>query len=68
MAVSEKIKTINNINETKQSKSKYNLDRQTTKILALPSINVDKYNFLTGEDIMPEKNFLEKVTIIKRFE
>ena len=53
MAVSEKIKTINN--KIKRSKAQYNLDRQAAKILALSSGNVSKNEFLTGEDVLPER-------------
>ena len=40
MSISEKIKTINN--KIKQSKAQYNLDRQTAKISALSSGNVNE--------------------------
>ena len=54
MTVSEKIKTINN--KIEQQKAQYDLYRQTAKILALSSVNVAKHEFLTGEDILPEKD------------
>ena len=66
MSVSDKIKTINN--EIEQNKAQYNLDRQTAKISALSSGNVSKYDVLTGKDILPEKNLLEKAASLKRFE
>ena len=66
MTVSEKIKTINN--KIEQNKTQYNLDRQTAKSLALSSENVDKYEFLKGENILPEKQLLEKAAKMKRFE
>ena len=56
MGVSEKIKTINN--KSKQNKAQYNLDRQTAKISALSAGNVSKYEFLTGKDVLPEKDLL----------
>ena len=37
-------------------------------IAALSSGNLDKYERLTGEDILPEKGLLEKAATIKRFE
>ena len=43
MALSEKVKTINN--KIELNKAQYNLDRETAKISALSSGNVDKYNF-----------------------
>ena len=65
MGVSEKIKTINN--KSKQNKAQYNLDRQTAKISALSAGNVSKYEFLTGKDVLPEKDLLQKVPTTKRF-
>ena len=57
---------------TKSSKTKlntqYSLDRKNAKISALSSGNVNKYEFLTGEDLLPEKDLLKKVAAIKRFE
>ena len=64
MTFSEKIKTINNIID--QNRAQYDWDRQTAKILALSSGNVGKYEFLTGEDVLPEKQLLEKAATIKR--
>ena len=48
MSISEKIKTTNN--QIKQNKAQYDSDRQTTKIWALSSGNVNKDEFLTGKD------------------
>ena len=61
MTVSEKIKTIDN-------KSQYNLDRQTAKTSALPQENVEKYEVLTGESVLPEKRLIEKAPTVKIFE
>ena len=66
MSISEKIKTINN--KIEKSKAQYNLDRETAKISALLSGNVNKYQFLTGKDILPEKDLLERATALKKFE
>ena len=66
MTDSEKIKTINK--KIEQNKAQYDLDRQTAKISALSSGNVSKYEFLTSEDVLPEKKLLEKAARIKRFE
>ena len=49
MTVSEKIKTIDCT--TEQSKSRYDLDRQTTKIFALSWKNVSKYAFFMGKNV-----------------
>ena len=66
MSNSEKIKAINN--KIEQRKAQYNLDRQTTKLFALSSVNISKQEFLTGKDVLPEKELLEKPAAIKRFE
>ena len=52
MTVIEKIKTINN-----KTRAQYNLDGQTAKILVLLSRNVANYEFLIGENILPEKDY-----------
>ena len=56
MSISEKIKAINN--KIEQNKTQYNLGRQTSKISSLSGGNVGKYEFLTGKDVLPEKNLL----------
>ena len=66
MTVSEKIKTIDN--KIDQHKAQYNLDWQTAMISVLSSGNIGKYEFLTGKDVLPEKDLLEKAATIKRFE
>ena len=50
-----------------QSKAQYNLDRQTAKISALSSVNVSKYEFLTGKSVSFKKDLLEKAAVIERF-
>ena len=54
MSISEKIKAIDN--KIEQNETQYNLDKQTAKISALSSGNVTKYEFLTGKDILLEKD------------
>ena len=66
MSISEKTKSINN--KIKQNKAQYDLDRQTGKIAALSSGNVSKYEFMTGKDVLPEKDLLEKGATMKRFD
>ena len=66
MNICEKIKTINN--KIEQNKAQYNLDRQTAKLSALSSGNISKIELLTSKDVLPEKNLLEKVATMKRFE
>ena len=67
MTLSKKIKAVNN--KIQQNKAQYNLDRQTAKSSALSSGNVNKYEFLIGKDVLPEKDLLpEKPATIKRFQ
>ena len=66
MSACKKIKTIDN--KIEQNKAQYNLDRQTVMVSALSSGNVGKYEFSAGQDILPEKELLEKTGTIKRFE
>ena len=66
MSISKKFKAINN--KIKQNKAQYNLDTQTAKISALSSGNLSKYKFLTGKDVLPEQDLLEKTAALKRFE
>ena len=63
MIFSEKIN-----NKIEQNKTQYDLDMQASKVLALSSGNVGKYDFLTGKDVLPQKGLLEKRFAIKRFE
>ena len=51
-----------------QHKAQYYLDRQTTKSSALSSGNISKYEFLTSQNALYEKDLLEKAAAIKRFE
>ena len=44
------------------------LDRQTAKIYALSSGNASKYHFLTGKDVLPGKDLVEKTVELERFE
>ena len=66
MNISEKIKAINE--KIEQNKAQYNLDGQTAKISALSTGKACKYEFLTGKDVSPEKDFLGKAATMERFE
>ena len=57
MSISDKIKTFDN--KSKQNKAQCNLDWETANISALSSENVSKYDFLTGYDVLPEKDLTE---------
>ena len=43
-----------------QNKAKYDLDTQTARMLASSSGNLEKYQFLTGKNVLLEKDQLEK--------
>ena len=58
MTVSKKIKIIDN--KMEQNKAKYDLLTQTARILASSSGNLEKYQFLTGKNVLLEKDQLEK--------
>ena len=49
MTVSDQIKILNR--KIKQNEAQYDLDREAAKISALSSNNLDKYEYLTGEDL-----------------
>ena len=49
MTVTDQIKILDG--EIKQNEAKYDLDREATKISAFSSNNLDKYEYLTGEDL-----------------
>ena len=51
----------------KQSIIKLSNTKQTAKISALSSRNVSKYEFLTSENILLEKELLENASTIKTF-
>ena len=58
MTVSEKIKIIDN--KMEQNKAQYDLDTQIARNLAWSSGNLEKYQFLTGKNVLLEKDQLEK--------
>ena len=43
-----------------QNEAQYYLDRKATKIFALSSNNLDKYDYLTGEDLGLKSNTIEQ--------
>ena len=49
MTVTDQIKILDR--KIKQNEAQYDLDRKATKISALSSGNLDKYKYLTGEDL-----------------
>ena len=53
-------------NKIEQNEAQYDLEKQTSKILALSSRNVSKLEFLTGGDVLIQKGILEKVQQFKK--
>ena len=58
MTVTDQIKILNR--EIKQNEAQYDLDREAATISALSSNNVDKYEYLTGEDLNLEPSTVEQ--------
>ena len=59
MTVTEQIKILDG--KIIQNEAQYNLDRKATKISALSSNNLDKYEYLSGEDLDLEPSTVEEV-------
>ena len=49
MTIADQIKILNK--KIMQNEAQYDLDRKAAKISALSSNNLDKYEYLTGEDL-----------------
>ena len=58
MTVTDQIKILDR--KIKQNESQYDLDREAAKISALSSNNLDKYEYLTGEDLGLKPNTVSK--------
>ena len=58
MTVTDQIKILNR--KIKQNEAQYDLDREAAKISALPCNNLDKYEYLTGEDLGLKPSTIEK--------
>ena len=59
MTLADQIKILDN--KIKQNQARNNLDRAAAKISALWSGNLDKYEYLTGEDLNYRPNSLEQI-------
>ena len=48
--------------QIKDERIQYNINRKAAKILALSSVKIDKYEYLTGEEILPsnQKQIVEQ--------
>ena len=58
MNINEQIRTLDNIIRSNQSQ--HDLDRQNAKISALSSGKLDKYEYLTGEDLRYKPDVVQK--------
>ena len=58
MTITDQIKILNR--KTMQNEAQYDLDKKAAKISALPSNNLDKYKYLTGEDLDPKPSNFEQ--------
>ena len=58
MTITDQIKILNR--KIMQNEAQYDLDRKTAKISALSSNNLDKYEYLTGEDLGLKPNTVEQ--------
>ena len=59
MTVTDQIKILDR--KIKQNQAQYDLDREAAKISALSSNNLDKYEYLTGEDLGLKPSTVEEV-------
>ena len=57
MTVTDQIRILNR--KIMQNEAKYDLDRKVAKISAFSSNNLDKYEYLTGEDLGLEPSTVE---------
>ena len=58
MIVTDQIKILNR--KIMQNEAQYDLDRKSAKISALSSNNLDKYEYLTGEDLGLKPSTIEQ--------
>ena len=61
MTVTDQIKILNR--KITQNEAKYDLDRKASKISALSSNNLDKYECLTGENLDLNQALLNKLNL-----
>ena len=58
MTITDQIKILDN--NIMENEAQYDLDRKASKISALSSNNLDKYEYLTGEDLGLKPNTIEQ--------
>ena len=61
MTITDQIKTSNR--KIMQNEAQYDLDRKAAKISALSSNNLDKYEYLTGEDLGLKASSIGKLNL-----
>ena len=63
MTINEQIKILDN--KIRSNQAQYDLDRQNTEISALSSGELDKYEYLTGEDLGYKPDVVQKAKLLK---
>ena len=63
MTITDQIKILNR--KIMQNEAQYDLDRKAAKISALSSNNLDKYEYLTGEDLGLKPSTIEQLIILQ---
>ena len=63
MTVTDQIKILDR--KIMQNEAQYDLDRRAAKISALSSNNLDKYEYLTGEDLGLKPSTIEQFIILQ---
>ena len=58
MTLTEQVKILND--KIKENKAQYDLDREAAKISALSSGELEKYEYLTGEDLQYNPDIIQK--------
>ena len=61
MTITDQIKILNK--KTMQNEAQYDLGRKAAKISALSSNNLDKYEYLTGENLGLKPNTVEQLDL-----
>ena len=61
MTITDQIKILNI--KIMHNEAQYDLDRKSAKISALSSNNLDKYEYLTGEDLGLKPNTIEQTRL-----
>ena len=59
MTLTDELKILDD--KIKANQARYDLDRETAKIPALSSKELDKYEYFSGEDLGPNPGVVEKV-------